>query len=199
MEFGLVERWEGSGQDTSIMYGVTLKGSAFSMASAARPITRIPSILGQFITRVAAVNSNAEFAYNVRWGMIFGSYLGGKERINDVDLGVELVRRHKDDLIFEACCHARIKFALRGGRRFSSVVEEVSWPRTEVLLFLRNRSKVLSLCDWESLRYMPALSYCVLIGDEKRIAEQIPTGRVIECPKDEGGARRKRRSSGAMV
>ena len=72
--------------------------------------------------------------------------------------------------------------ARSSGRRFRNVVDEVSWPRTEVLFLLKNRSRTISLCEWNSLKNMPELRYCVLVGDTPRIAEFIKDGRPVELP-----------------
>ena len=69
-----------------------------------------------------------------------------------------------------------------GENREASVVDEVCWPRTEVLLLLKNRSRTISLCEWDSLKNMPELRYCVLVGDKLRIAEFIKDGRPVELP-----------------
>ena len=71
--------------------------------------------------------------------------------------------------------------ARSSGRRFRKV-DEVSWPATEVLLLLKNRSRIVSLCEWDSLKNMPELRYCVLVGDKLRIAEFIKDGRRVELP-----------------
>jgi hypothetical protein len=72
--------------------------------------------------------------------------------------------------------------ACSSGRRFRNVVDEVSWPRTEVLLLLKIRSRTISLCEWGSLKNMPELRYCVLVGNKLRIAEFIKDGRPVESP-----------------
>ena len=40
---------------------------------------------------------------------------------------------------------ARVREAIRNGRRFSNISQEVTWPYTEVLLALKARSRAISL------------------------------------------------------
>jgi hypothetical protein len=50
------------------------------------------------------------------------------------------------------------------------------WPRTEVLLFLKARSRTLSLHEWDQVTRMADVRYRVLWGDSERIAGLIPRG-----------------------
>jgi hypothetical protein len=44
-------------------------------------------------------------------------------------------------------------------------VEEVCWPQLEVVSILKNRSRTISFCEWNSLLLMEGLRYCVVFGD----------------------------------
>lgn len=128
-------------------YHVTLRGSAFSLASAARPLTRktADKKLKEFLDRVHAVNDNPELAYRVHKVAVFGSYLTEKERINDIDIAVELVHREADPHKCQAIKEARINKAIENGRHFATFIDEVIWPYNEILLFLKARSRAISL------------------------------------------------------
>lgn len=128
-------------------YQRTLAGSTFSLASAAPPLTRKTAErkLGEFLERVHAVNANNDFVYCVRKVLVFGSYLTERERINDIDVAIELAFRDNDRDKREAAIRARIDHAYRRGRYFRSFVEELEWPYKEVLLFLKSRSRAISL------------------------------------------------------
>jgi predicted nucleotidyltransferase len=128
-------------------YRRTLSGSAFSLASAARPLTRktADKKLAEFLDRVRAVNVNPDLAYRVRKVLLFGSYLTGQERINDIDVAVELVFRETERSKREAALDARVQVALQAGRQFSNYTNQVLWPYEEVLLLLKSRSRAISL------------------------------------------------------
>ena len=133
------------------MWRKTLKGSTFSLASAAKPVLRktADSILAEFLARVQTVNSDSNFLVKVKKVLIFGSYLNQAPKINDIDIAVELVwkenhpkikGKNKADVAVE---HARN--AAKKGRRFSTYLDELCWPDHEVKLFLKARSRTISL------------------------------------------------------
>jgi len=119
-------------------------------------------------------------AYSVESVVVFGSYLTDRTKLNDLDIGVELTRRGKEKATDEKLQKERIARAFACGRRFGNLVEELFWPRTEVLLILKNRSRVISFCEWESLFQMPGLRYRVLHGNSERIAGLIRDGIRID-------------------
>ncbi len=129
-------------------YRRTLAGSAFSQASAARPLTRKTARqkLDEFLERVREVNRDDRLAYRVRRVVVFGGYLTEQERINDVDVAVELEKRYAGDKDLAARL-ARIREANAAGRQFASYAERVYWPQIEVLLRLKARSRAISLHD----------------------------------------------------
>jgi len=125
----------------------TMKGNTLAMASSARPVKRSTAerVIDQFLDRVATVNGGERFAYRVQRVTVFGSYLTQADRLNDVDLLVDLASRKtiaKEQEALEESARAR---AVQGGRRFGTYFEELTWPQTEVCLFLKNRSRTLSL------------------------------------------------------
>jgi len=72
------------------------------MAKAGRPITgasaeRVP---GEPLGRVLAVNDRPGLAYGVESMVVFGSYLSKAERLNDLDIPVELKAKRDDDASF---------------------------------------------------------------------------------------------------
>jgi predicted nucleotidyltransferase len=128
-------------------YQRTLAGSTFSLASAAQPLTRktAQKKLAEFLDRVRAANANEDFVYCVQKVVVFGSYLSEQDHINDIDVAVELVFRDSDLNKRKAMIQTRINQAYETGRQFSSFVDELEWPYKEVLLFLKSRSRAISL------------------------------------------------------
>jgi predicted nucleotidyltransferase len=128
-------------------YQMTLASSTFSLASAARPLTRKTAQrkLTEFLERVRAVNANSDLAYRVHKVVVFGSYLTEQERINDIDVAVELVPRETEPGKHKAAMQARMEEAYRAGRQFSYYLDEQTWPYQEVLLLLKSRSRAIRL------------------------------------------------------
>ena len=112
--------------------------------------------LSEFLVRVKAVNSDAYWLYQVNEVRLFGSLLSAKERVSDVDLAIALQskiaglqERQKQEV-------QRVQEAMRAGRRFANIVNEVFWPKQESLLFLKSRSRVLSLHEMDDLEHIGA-------------------------------------------
>jgi len=79
-------------------YELTLNGSTFALASGARPIARATAEkrVSEFLQRVKRVNTDDYYLYAVEKVIAFGSYLSDADRLNDIDLAVELRPKHGD-------------------------------------------------------------------------------------------------------
>lgn len=66
----------------------SLKGSALAQATAAKALRRSTAerVVAELIARARALNEQKEFAYRLKELVLFGSYLNGSERVNDVDV-----------------------------------------------------------------------------------------------------------------
>lgn len=159
-------------------FHVTDQGQSFANASAAAPISRKTAdrVLREFMDRVARANSNAEFVYKIESVVLFGSMLGDQERLGDVDLAIELRPRESEDKQFQARCKDRCRLAEVAGRRFGSIFEWAIWPSTEIFLFLKSRSRSLSLHPLSELEEMKGVSYRILLGDPETLQNQLPGG-----------------------
>jgi predicted nucleotidyltransferase len=178
----LIRKHESQIEENITSYETTIAGNALGMAKAGKPVSRESAerILREFLIRAQSVNEQLQLAYVVESVVVFGSYLSNKKQLNDLDIAVELKAREADNAAQENLRKERLAKAFESGRRFSNIVAEVFWPEKEVLLILKNRSRTISLCDWQSLFKMPDLQYCVLIGDRKRIAGMIEHGKTVD-------------------
>ena len=172
-----------------VSYQTTMKGNALGMAKASRPVSRASAerVLRELLDRVLVVNDQSELAYRVESVVVFGSYLSKVERLNDLDIAVELKARRDDDASFKSLRNASMERALASGRRFRNVVEEVGWPQIEVFSILKNRSRTISFCEWKSLFEMEGFRYGVVFGDKKRIVGLLKGGQVVESAENAKG------------
>jgi predicted nucleotidyltransferase len=133
--------------DGKIWYQRTLAGSTLALASAAPPLTRETADrkVAEFLDRVRLVNSGDYYLYRVTKVLVFGSYLSDEERINDVDLAVELIHRERDPQKRFELDRARTSEARARGRQFSNIVADMFWSHDEVLYFLKARARAISL------------------------------------------------------
>jgi len=131
----------------------TAKGNRLALASAARPLTRATAErqLQAFMERVNTVNDNAYYLYRVSKVVLFGSMLTAKQRVGDVDVSVELLPKIGDAKAQQQADDARIRHALSVGRRFRNLVDEIFWPVHEVRMFLKSRSRAISIHDVSDL------------------------------------------------
>src|SRR5690606_31072258 len=146
---------EGYGErvsESENVWRTTIQGSRLRNATAAQPIKRSTAdrILAELIERVHEVNRNEYFLYEVDRLVVFGSYLADSERINDIDLAVSLEPKEKDPDYRIELDQKRADEAAEDGRRFQNFVQRLGCARTEVLMYLKSRSRAISLHEaWE--------------------------------------------------
>jgi len=137
-------------------------------ASCAKPVTRktCQKALDEFLARVAVVNNDDNYFHAVTRVDIFGSFLTDTDKLSDLDLAINMERKPKYCENYPA--HARRKvIEASETRRFNTYFEEIRWPETEVWLFLKNRSRVLSLHsfrDYKSIKAVGETCYTYDIG-----------------------------------
>jgi hypothetical protein len=84
-------------------------------------------------------------------------YLSDSAMINDLDIAYSLKRRDGDSELFMKRIAEKVRKEKETGRRFSSYLDELSWPELEVLRALKGRSAAISLhsTDDEILQRTP--------------------------------------------
>ena len=153
----LVERGFAEPERRKDEWKLTIAGNAMGMASAAKPLKRssCDRIVREFLDRVETVNAS-DFAVRVDSVRLFGSYAKGANRPNDIDVCAHLVPKSDDPIEQQRKADERRQLAIRNGRRFSGMIEGTSWAWREVFLFLKKRSRALSLMsDYEWVRDDP--------------------------------------------
>lgn len=133
--------------DTFKWYRTTIQGNALSIALAAKPILRETAdrLLARFMERVGEVNRNPKFVYKATLVRVFGSYLTSVPTLGDIDLDITVESKFPSGDARHDAMQARIHDAVEHGRAFRNIVDYYSWPLTEVLLYLKNMSRALSL------------------------------------------------------
>jgi hypothetical protein len=162
-------------------FQVATRGHALANATAGKPISRGTAVrvLREFMDRVNAVNASKEYAFKVKSAVLFGSMLSCVDRLGDVDVAIDLQRRISDSAKFRQQCDRRRYLAEEQGRAFSTAIDWATWPKKEVVLKLKARSRSLSLHGFDQLMEMENLRYRILVGDASLIASQIPTGCAV--------------------
>jgi hypothetical protein len=125
------------------------KGSALAMATAAPPLRRETAerLIAAVIERAHAVNADSQWAYRIGLMVLFGSCVCHTDRPNDVDIACELLPRWDGERQRE---QEQIRRAAKS-ERFRNLSEWATWPKLEVVRFLKSRARGLSihqLEDW---------------------------------------------------
>jgi predicted nucleotidyltransferase len=174
---------------------VTQAGDTLSVATAARPVSRHTAAraLAQFLERVARVNDDPYFLARVTRVALYGSMLRpGVNRLSDVDLAVQLVAKEPDFDGLQEANAERVKELAILGRRFGSVLEQQFCWFLETFRFLKGRSRVISLADYNvEKRLVLAVPHRMLLGEPEELppepAPKVPQPvvrrrRPGECP-----------------
>src|SRR5579883_345022 len=151
----------------------TTKGNAFASASAAKSLRRqtADQKLRELLDRVHFVNSPAcDFLYWVEEVALFGSMLKQQQSVNDIDVCVRIERK-LDGEEYSKAADLRRRMAREQGRNFRNIVDEAYWPEREVRLFLKNRSRAISLVEWDA-NWLAATPHRVIF---RRVASVQPS------------------------
>jgi hypothetical protein len=152
-------------------YTPTVTGRALAAATAARPLLAKTAerLVNYVLARARLANEADAFAYCVELIAIFGSVASGKERPNDVDIACNLVPRWDDDEKLQMA-HEDLRRASKRGR-FANTLEWAYWPQMEVLRYLKNRSKSLSIHSFdEAVKIDPNCRILYRMGSAKSSA-----------------------------
>ena len=169
---------------------ITQAGQAFSIATAAKPITRATAeeALQQFLDRVEQVNKDPYFLGKVTRLVLFGSMLKPEvERLSDVDLAVELTSKEADMDRARARNYDRVEDLIRRGHRFRNFMERESCWCWEVFGHLKGRSRVIAVADYAAEKtFVLTVPHRFLIGQPEELKAQSATST------PESTARRRR-------
>ena len=133
-----------------LLYSNTLKGSSFALASAAKPLNRETAErkIDDLLARVNHVNSTDYYLYYVKRVLLFGSMLTDVEHVSDVDVFIELIPKLPTKKL-HAINDKRVNLEIRKGKRFSNYTDQLFWTRDQVFIFLKSRSRGLSIHEME--------------------------------------------------
>jgi hypothetical protein len=125
-----------------------------------------------FMMRVNEVNTSPQFTCKVTEVALFGSYLGDKPKLGDMDIAVNLERKDvTGDRPEQAIARAT-------GPASLSWLAATGWPETQVMRHLKNRQPCIGLMDMDEMVEMihqltPAkFKFDMLLGDRNAILER---------------------------
>lgn len=126
---------------------LSVLGSSLGAAQFTAPYRRATAdrALGELVERARSLEGDDHpFAYRVAELRVFGSYLQPEaDRVGDLDILYRLIERFTDVAEQERCEAQRRQMV----RSFRNITDEVFWPQTEVVMFLRQRRAIYQLMD----------------------------------------------------
>jgi len=149
-------------------YIITLKGSAFALASAAKPYKRatVDRAYKALMERVEEINSSTQFLHEVTKVTIFGSYLGHSDYLGDLDLVIEIEPKISDIDEFMLEQAALVQDAINSGEKIQDYIHELHFSELKTRKYLKNRSPILSIHS--------IYDGILKIADHKIIYQKIP-------------------------
>ena len=154
---------------------VTQAGRTFSVASAAKPVTRATAerALAQFLDRVGQVNRDPYFLGKVVRVVLFGSMLKPEvDRLSDVDVAVELATKETDFERAREQNYGRAEELEDQGQRFQNFLDrELCWY-FETRRFLKGGSRVIAMADYKAEKALVlAVPHRVLLGEQELLPD----------------------------
>lgn len=140
-------------------YEVTVKGNALAQTKFVSRMNKAKAdkIFGDFMKRVEKINEDDSYVYRVSKLILFGSYLNSAANdYGDIDIAYELKPKMCYFKTFNEVCQSIIDNAKENGKRFYSYLDEICYPETLVLQYLKSRSPYISLHRPEEIRILAA-------------------------------------------
>jgi predicted nucleotidyltransferase/predicted transcriptional regulator len=167
---GYIEEREDK-EDKNISYSITTKGVALAMASAAKPFKRksVERVFKEFMSRVEEINANDNYLHKVSKVIVFGSYLGTKEYLSDLDLAVTLTIKIDDPIEFRLKHNELVERAIESGINFPDFYYQANYSYHKTFKYLKNRSRIISLHEIARERgFIEKLDHKVVFNDSAK-------------------------------
>ncbi|MFA5766356.1 MAG: hypothetical protein WC919_00345 [Candidatus Paceibacterota bacterium] len=114
----------------------------------------VDRITKDLVDRAKAINADPSLCCWVTKLALFGSSIKGKERPGDIDIAYQLANKKVPDNVLRAC-YGRARSPWLGCIR-------CCWPQAEVILKLKNRSKAISLHDFDELERLDDPTHMII-------------------------------------
>lgn len=166
-------------------YKITDKGQELVRSSAAGTITRktAEAALSGLLKTVERYNSDPDKILTVETVVVFGSFVGDKEELGDLDVAI----KHRDRDPNANRSKVWLAYARRSGRKFSNFVQRAYWPAPELHQILKQRKRTITIQDWNTFLALAekagdSFQYKVVFGDPNSVQLEVK-GRIEEAAK----------------
>jgi hypothetical protein len=169
-------------QDADGLYKFTEKAGALVRASAASKVSRktAEDALAGLLKRVEQYNFDSAKIRIIETVVVFGSFLGTKDKLGDLDVAVKWRDRNLKD---PDRAKTTLAYARDSGRPFSSFFHQLAWADTEIHQILKARKRTIRILDWDQFVKMASanperIPYKVVFGNTEKVAAEILTRKL---------------------
>jgi len=159
------------------VYKFTDKAGELVRASAASRVSRktAEDALAGLLERVKQYNLDPDKIFSIETVVVFGSFLGARDKLGDLDVAVKWRDRNPKDPDRSATALA---YARQSGRRFSTFFHQLAWAEMELLQILKARKRTITIQPWNVFLKMAArnperIPYKVMFGGTEEVAAEI--------------------------
>jgi hypothetical protein len=127
------------------------------------------------LDRVGQYNADSHKIRIIETVVVFGSFLGTKDKLGDLDVAVKFHDRIlKDPYRSETM----LTYADKSGRSFSTFIHRLSWAETELYRTLKARKRTINIQPWDIFLRMAAanpdrIPYKVVFGSTEAVEAAI--------------------------
>jgi hypothetical protein len=159
------------------VYKFTDKAGELVRASAASKVSRktAEDALAGLLERVNQYNLDSDKIFTIETVVVFGSFLGTKDKLGDLDVAVKWRDRNRND---PGRAKTALAYARQSGRRFGSFFHELAWAEIELPQILKARKRTINIQPWNVFLKMAAknperIPYKVVFGRSEEVAAEI--------------------------
>jgi hypothetical protein len=158
-------------------YKLTNIAEELVRASAAGQVKRktAEAALEGLLQRVKVYNSDTNKILTIEAVVVFGSFLGSKEKLGDLDVALKRRDRNVSD---GDRAKTALAYARRSGRCFGTFLDELCWADVEMGQILKARKRTIRIQDWHSFLGIAAknpdgIQYTVVFGNSEEVTAEI--------------------------
>jgi hypothetical protein len=159
------------------VYKFTDKAGELVRASAASKVSRktAEDALAGLLERVEQYNLDSDKIFTIEAVVVFGSFLGTKGKLGDLDVAVKWSDRNRND---PDRAQTALAYAKQSGRRFGSFFHELAWAEIELPQILKARKRTINIQPWNVFLKMAAknperIPYKVVFGNTEEVVAEI--------------------------
>ena len=159
------------------VYKFTDKAGELVRASAASRVSRktAEDALAGLLERVHQYNLDSDKIFTIEMVVVFGSFLGTKDKLGDLDVAVKYRDRNRND---PDRAKTALAYAEQSGRIFSTFFHKLGWAEIELPQILKARKRSINIQPWNVFLKMAAknperIPYRVVFGSTEEVAAEI--------------------------